>query len=111
MTKLALADRAEVCLDAATMAAEIMVSPVTLEGRYVRLEPLAKAHLAGLAEVGLDEELWRGAPPQGRAPEEKAGYTETPPGEQERGGSPPVADLDKHTAPPPRPHPPHHTPP
>ncbi len=41
------------------MAAEMMVTPVTLEGRHVRLEPLAKAHLAGLAEAGLDEELCR----------------------------------------------------
>lgn len=35
------------------------VAPVTLEGRLVRLEPLSPAHLEGLAEVGLDAELWR----------------------------------------------------
>lgn len=35
------------------------VEPVTLEGSFVRLEPLSEAHLAGLAEVGLDEALWR----------------------------------------------------
>jgi hypothetical protein len=39
------------------MATEMVVFPVMLEGVHVLLEPLAKAHLAGLAEVGLDEEL------------------------------------------------------
>jgi len=32
---------------------------VTLEGQHVRLEPLTLAHLEGLTEVGLDEEIWR----------------------------------------------------
>ena len=35
------------------------VTPVTLEGRFVRLEPLSMNHLAPLCEVGLDPELWR----------------------------------------------------
>ena len=30
----------------------------SLEGRYVRLEPLSEAHQAGLCEVGLDPDLW-----------------------------------------------------
>ncbi|MDB4951360.1 MAG: N-acetyltransferase [Gemmatimonadetes bacterium] len=33
--------------------------PVTLEGRHVRLEPLAAAHVESLARVALDPELWR----------------------------------------------------
>ena len=33
--------------------------PETLEGRIVRLEPMSLAHLDGLAEVGLEPELWR----------------------------------------------------
>jgi RimJ/RimL family protein N-acetyltransferase len=33
--------------------------PVTLEGRRVRLEPLAEAHLADLVRVALDPALWR----------------------------------------------------
>ena len=32
---------------------------VTLEGRLVRLEPMSRNHLAGLAEVAFDPELWR----------------------------------------------------
>jgi RimJ/RimL family protein N-acetyltransferase len=74
-----------------------MVAPVTLEGRYVRLEPLAKAHLAGLAEVGLDEELWRWIPTQVRTTEEMAAYIETALGEQERGVSLPFAIIEKTT--------------
>jgi len=35
------------------------LEPVTLEGRSVRLEPLAASHHAALCEVGLDAELWR----------------------------------------------------
>jgi len=34
------------------------VAPVTLEGRVVRLEPLAESHHAALCQVGLDPELW-----------------------------------------------------
>ena len=33
--------------------------PVTLTGRVVRLEPLSLEHLDGLADIGLDPELWR----------------------------------------------------
>ncbi|MEX2010890.1 MAG: GNAT family N-acetyltransferase [Chloroflexota bacterium] len=35
------------------------IEPVTLEGRIVRLEPLSRDHLDGLAEVAFDLALWR----------------------------------------------------
>lgn len=35
------------------------VRPVTLAGRIVRLEPLSRAHLDGLAEVAFDPAIWR----------------------------------------------------
>jgi N-acetyltransferase len=35
------------------------LDPVTLEGRLIRLEPLELEHVPGLAEVGLDPEIWR----------------------------------------------------
>jgi RimJ/RimL family protein N-acetyltransferase len=41
------------------MSGAAWVRPVTLEGRLVRLEPLAPAHLEGLAEVAFDPALWR----------------------------------------------------
>ena len=79
------------------MATEMVVSPVMLEGAYLRLEPLTSVHLAGLAEVGLDEELWRWIPTPVRTQEEMAAYIEAALGEQERGESLPFAIADKTT--------------
>jgi RimJ/RimL family protein N-acetyltransferase len=79
------------------MATEMVVSPVTLEGAQVRLEPLAKAHLAGLAEAGLDEELWRWIPTAVRTKEEMAAYIGTALDEQARGVSLPFAIVEKTT--------------
>jgi RimJ/RimL family protein N-acetyltransferase len=79
------------------MAGEMIVKPVTLEGRHVRLEPLAMAHLAGLTEIGLDEELWRWIPTAVRTKEEMAAYIETALKEQERGISLPFAQVEKAT--------------
>lgn len=41
------------------MSSPACLPPVTLEGEIVRLEPLALAHAAALAEAGLHPELWR----------------------------------------------------
>ncbi len=41
------------------MPGRAWVEPVTLEGTFVRLEPLSIDHLPGLVSVGLDAELWR----------------------------------------------------
>jgi RimJ/RimL family protein N-acetyltransferase len=79
------------------MADEMKVEPVSLEGRHVRLEPLTKAHLAGLAQVGLDDELWRWIPTAVRTREDMAAYIETALQEQERGVSLPFAILEKAT--------------
>lgn len=35
------------------------IQPVTLTGKIVRLEPLSEAHVADLAQVGMDENIWR----------------------------------------------------
>jgi len=37
----------------------MIVEPITLTGRVVRLEPLSEAHIPALAKVGLDEKIWR----------------------------------------------------
>lgn len=34
------------------------VTPVVLTGKYVRLEPLAKAHAPALAEIGIGQPFW-----------------------------------------------------
>jgi RimJ/RimL family protein N-acetyltransferase len=57
MSSLRLAHGARVAYDPAM--AVLNVEPVTLEGRIVRLEPLSLDHVPGLAEVGLDPEIWR----------------------------------------------------
>ena len=35
------------------------IQPVTLVGKYVRLEPLSLSHVPSLAKVGLDQDIWR----------------------------------------------------
>lgn len=35
------------------------VEPVTLQGDYVRLEPLSEAHVPGLSLIGQDVSIWR----------------------------------------------------
>src|ERR1700687_3199327 len=79
------------------MATEMVVFPVVLEGVHVRLEPLAKAHLAGLAEVGLDEELWRWIPVPVRTVGEMAAYVESALNELEGGTALPFAIVEKAT--------------
>jgi RimJ/RimL family protein N-acetyltransferase len=79
------------------MTGKMVVVPVTLEGRHVRLEPLEKAHLAKLAQVGLDEELWRWIPTPVRTQEEMAAYIEIALDEQERSVSLPFAIVDRAT--------------
>src|SRR5262245_43161274 len=65
--------------------------PVVLTGGLVRLEPLDLAHVAGLAEVGLDEELWRFIPESVRTAEQMRAYVERALAEQEQGRSLPFA--------------------
>jgi N-acetyltransferase len=73
------------------------VLPVVLEGRHVRLEPLRESHLAGLAAVGLDEELWRWIPTPVRTVEEMAAYIATALREQAQGLSLPFALVERRT--------------
>lgn len=34
------------------------VKPVVLQGKYVRLEPMSKTHIPGLAEIGVGQNFW-----------------------------------------------------
>jgi N-acetyltransferase len=79
------------------MGQEMKVVPVILEGQFVRLEPLTKAHLAGLVEVGLDEELWLWIPVPVRTAEEMGAYIDSALDEEKRGVSLPFALIDKAT--------------
>ena len=59
------------------MAARRWVEPVTLEGDFVRLEPLTLQHVPALTEVGLDAELWRWTVTQVRTPGDIRAYVES----------------------------------
>lgn len=41
------------------MSAQTWVTPVTLTGRRIRMEPLAESHLEDLARVAYDAPVWR----------------------------------------------------
>ena len=75
----------------------IVVEPVTLDGQYVRLEPLSLAHHAQLCEVGLDEELWRWIPQAVRISEEMRAYIETALEWLAAGSALPFATIEKTT--------------
>ncbi|HEY6387384.1 MAG TPA: GNAT family protein [Candidatus Acidoferrum sp.] len=77
------------------MGTEMIVAPVTLEGRHVWLEPLSQERQPGLTAVGLDENLWRWVPTPVRAPEEMSAYIATALEEQFRGVSLPFALIEK----------------
>jgi RimJ/RimL family protein N-acetyltransferase len=50
------------------------LEPVTLEGSFVRLEPMIAEHHAALTAIGLDPEIWRRAIAPIRTPEEMRSY-------------------------------------
>lgn len=79
-------------------SADLIIEPVTLEGRHLRLEPLGRAHHADLTAVGLEPDLWRWIPTQVRTPEEMNAYIETALQEQERGVSLPFAIIEKSSS-------------
>jgi len=74
---------------------EMVMGPVILEGRYVRLEPLTADHTARLAEIGLDKDLWRWIPSPVRTFEEMSAYVQTALGERTSGSALPFALIDK----------------
>jgi RimJ/RimL family protein N-acetyltransferase len=73
----------------------MIVEPVTLEGRYVRLEPLSLAHHAALCEAGLDEAIWRYMPQTLRTPEDMRAFIEEALEAQAAGATLPFATVDK----------------
>jgi len=79
------------------MEGKMQVEPVTLTGRYVRLEPLSLDHLDGLCAVGLEEEIWR----LGLAPvqtcDDMQAYVETALRWQAAGSALPFATVEKAT--------------
>jgi RimJ/RimL family protein N-acetyltransferase len=77
------------------MTKQMLIAPVILQGRHVRLEPLTLEHAAGLAEVGLDDDLWKWIPTPVRTPEEMSAYVQTALQEQVAGSALPFALIEK----------------
>jgi N-acetyltransferase len=75
--------------------AYMLIQPVTLEGRFVRLEPLSLKHLAELCEVAFDEEIWRYTTAVIQGPEDLRDYIETALKWQAEGSALPFATIDK----------------
>ncbi len=75
----------------------MLIQPVTLEGRNVRLEPLSLAHLAALGEAGLNDEIWRWMPQQVHSAEAMRGWIEEALKAQEQGGTLPFATVEKRS--------------
>lgn len=69
--------------------------PVTLEGRYVRLEPLSLDHLAGLCAVGLDEAIFRWFPVPAHTAELMRAFIETALEGQRAGNALPFATVER----------------
>lgn len=74
---------------------KMIVSPVTLEGPSLRLEPLTEAHHGPFCAVGLDDDLWRWSPTPIRTPDDMAAYIAFALGEQARGAALPFAVVEK----------------
>jgi RimJ/RimL family protein N-acetyltransferase len=70
------------------------ITPVTLEGRFVRLEPLSRDHLDGLCEVAFDEDLWRFTLARIRSREDLLAYIDEALSLQQRGAALPFATVD-----------------
>src|SRR5678815_748286 len=74
------------------------VVPVTLDGEFVRLEPLdLDRHFQGFCEVGLHPDLWRWTVAAIRTPDDLRGYLETAIREREEGRSLPFATIARAT--------------
>jgi RimJ/RimL family protein N-acetyltransferase len=72
------------------------LTPVTLDGRRVRMEPLSlDRHWQGLLAIGLDLDLWKWTLSVCETPEALRGYLETALREQREGRSLPFATVDK----------------
>ena len=73
----------------------MIVQPVTLEGKCIRLEPLSLAHHAALCHVGLDQDVWRWITAPVRTPEEMRAYIETALAELAAGTALPFATIER----------------
>jgi N-acetyltransferase len=70
-----------------------LLEPVPLEGKHVRLEPLAMVHLERFCEIGLDARLWEWTSSHVSTCDEMRRYIETALAEQRSGKSLPFTTV------------------
>jgi RimJ/RimL family protein N-acetyltransferase len=73
----------------------MVVEPVTLTGRHVRLAPLSIEHVEPLSAVGLDPDLWTWIPDALRTPEDMRRYVETALADRAAGRALPFVTIDQ----------------
>lgn len=71
------------------------IEPVTLEGEFVRLEPLKSEHFDALCEVGLDESLWKLTANIVKTPEDLRRYVDAALSDFEKKIALPFVTMDK----------------
>jgi RimJ/RimL family protein N-acetyltransferase len=71
------------------------VQPVTLEGNWVRLEPMTIDQVEPLSEVGLEESIWRWTLGRCESVEDIRRYVESALDEERRGVSLPFVTVEK----------------
>ncbi len=71
------------------------VEPVTLEGQYVRLQPLSLDHYPQLCEVGLDESIWRWTTTAVKTPDDLRGYIEAALAARDQDTALPFATIER----------------
>jgi N-acetyltransferase len=71
------------------------LEPVTLEGSFVRLEPMTMDHHAGLTAIGLDPDIWRLTVANVRTPEEMRSYMQSALRLQTEGSSLPFVTIER----------------
>ena len=76
---------------------EMIVEPVTLQGQYVRLEPLKMEHFDALWSIGQDPDLWKLAPYQINSGENMRTYMRAALDGQELGIALPFVTIEQAT--------------
>jgi RimJ/RimL family protein N-acetyltransferase len=73
----------------------VLLEPLILEGRHVRLEPLSLAHLDDLSNVAFDPDLWLWTSESGGSPRDLRAYVERALEAQRSGSVLPFATVSR----------------
>ena len=73
------------------------IKPVTLYGKYIRLEPLKMDHLQGLFDAGQDERIWMYMPSKVRSKEDMVSWIKNALTNQDKGIDLPFVVIDQRT--------------